>query len=82
MIFKIESKAVPVRDRENPKGCDTSRPSHFLDNRLRDGDDIVSFTRLKPFNSKKFAGTDVFQWQSRPEAHIAAGRIRAINLNP
>jgi hypothetical protein len=38
-------KAIPVTGRE---GCETSRLSHFLDNRLTDGGEVVSVTRRPP----------------------------------
>jgi hypothetical protein len=43
--LKKKSKAIPVRDREGPKGCERSRLPHLLDNRLTDGGKVVSLTR-------------------------------------
>jgi hypothetical protein len=40
-----EVKAIRVRGRGAPLGCETSRLPHFLDNRLQDGDNVVSLTR-------------------------------------
>jgi hypothetical protein len=40
---------VPVTDRGGPYGCETSRLPYFLDNRLTDGDEVVSLTRRPPF---------------------------------
>jgi hypothetical protein len=49
-------KAIPVTGREDPWGCETSRLSHFLDDRLTDGDEFVSLTRRPLFTPKKFPG--------------------------
>jgi hypothetical protein len=45
---KKKCKAIPVTGREGPRGCETSRLSHFLDNRLTDGDEVLSLTRRTP----------------------------------
>jgi hypothetical protein len=37
-----KGKAVPVTGRGGPKGCETLRLPHFLDNRLTDGDKVDS----------------------------------------
>jgi hypothetical protein len=50
-------KANPVTGRRGPQGCDTSRLPHFLDNRLTDGDEVVSLTRRTPFTARKIPGT-------------------------
>jgi hypothetical protein len=39
-IYILQSKVIPVRGRGGPQGCETSRPPHFLDNRLTDGGEI------------------------------------------
>jgi hypothetical protein len=41
----IINKAIPVTGRGDPQVCETSRLPHFLDNRLRDCSEVVSFTR-------------------------------------
>jgi hypothetical protein len=38
-------KAIPVTVRGGPQGCETLRLPHFLDNRLRNGSEVVSLTR-------------------------------------
>jgi hypothetical protein len=40
-----KGKAAPVTGSGSPQGCEMSRFPHFLDNRLIDGDEVVSFTR-------------------------------------
>jgi hypothetical protein len=50
-----KGKAIPVTGRGGPEGCETSRLPHFLDNRLTDGGDVVSLTRLPPFMPRKFS---------------------------
>jgi hypothetical protein len=37
-------KATPVTGHGGPYSCETSRLSHFLENRLTDGGDVVSLT--------------------------------------
>jgi hypothetical protein len=51
--IEVKGEAIPVTDRGGPYSCDTSRLSHFLDNRLTDGGD-VSLTRRPPFIPRKF----------------------------
>jgi hypothetical protein len=46
-----KSKAIPVTDRAGPLVCETSRLPHFLDNRLTDGDEVVSLTHRAPFTT-------------------------------
>jgi hypothetical protein len=38
-------KAIPVRGRGGPLGCETLRLPYFLDSRLTDGGEAVSLTR-------------------------------------
>jgi hypothetical protein len=45
LTLSHKGKAIPVTGRGGPYGCETSRLPHFLDNRLSDGGDVVSFTR-------------------------------------
>jgi hypothetical protein len=53
----VKSKAIPVTGRGGPVGREASRLAHFLDIRLIDGGEFVSFTRRPPFTPRKFAGT-------------------------
>jgi hypothetical protein len=46
---KKKGKAIPVTGREGPQGCETSRLSQFLDNRLAACGKVVSLTRRPPF---------------------------------
>jgi hypothetical protein len=41
-------QAIPVIGNGDPQGCVTSRLPYFLENRLTDGDEAVSLTRLPP----------------------------------
>jgi hypothetical protein len=43
-----EAEAIPVTGREGSYDCETSRFSHSLDNRHRDGGEVVSLTRRPP----------------------------------
>jgi hypothetical protein len=52
----IKGKAIPVTGREGPWGCETSRLSHFLDNWLTDGGEVVSLTCRPPFTPRKIPG--------------------------
>jgi hypothetical protein len=40
-----KSKAILVKGRGGPKGCETSRLLHFVENLLTDGIEVVSLTR-------------------------------------
>jgi hypothetical protein len=51
---------------------------HFLENRLIDGDEVVSFTRPPPFTPKKIPGTHFCYRLSRPQGHSVAGKIGSI----
>jgi hypothetical protein len=42
---KVEGKAIPVTGHGGRYNYDTSRLPHFLENRLRDGCVVFSFTR-------------------------------------
>jgi hypothetical protein len=53
----VNGKAIPVTGRGGPEGCETSRLPHFIDNRLTDGDEVVSPKRRPPFTPRKIPGT-------------------------
>jgi hypothetical protein len=55
-----------------------SRLSHFLDDRLTDGGEVVSLTRWPIFTSRKIPGTHFCQRLGRPQGHSAADRIKPI----
>jgi hypothetical protein len=42
--LKKKCKAIPVRGREGPQGCEKLRLPHFLDSSLTDGGEVVSLT--------------------------------------
>jgi hypothetical protein len=44
---------TPVTDRGGPWCCETSRPPRFLDNRLTDGDEVVSLRSRPPFTPQE-----------------------------
>jgi hypothetical protein len=46
----LKGKAIPVTGRG---GCEALRLPYFLDNRLTDGGEFVSFTRRPPFTLTK-----------------------------
>jgi hypothetical protein len=50
-----QPKAIRVTGREGPYGCETSRFPHFLDNRLTDGDEVVSLTRPPHFIPQEYS---------------------------
>jgi hypothetical protein len=52
-----KDKAISLRARGGPWGCETSGLSHFLDNRLTDGGEVVSLTRRPPFIPRKIPRT-------------------------
>jgi hypothetical protein len=43
--LRQKSKPIPVTGRGGSLGCETSRFPHFLDNLLKDGGEVLSFTR-------------------------------------
>jgi hypothetical protein len=45
-------KSYPI-PRRGTYGCETSRLPYFLENRLTDGGEVVSLTRLPPFTPQK-----------------------------
>jgi hypothetical protein len=45
--------AILITGCEGPYGCGTSRLPYFLDNRLTDGGEGVSFTRRPPFTPQE-----------------------------
>jgi hypothetical protein len=52
-------KAILVTGRAGPRGCETSRLSHFLDNRLTEGRDVIGLMhRPRSTPHKTFSGTD------------------------
>jgi hypothetical protein len=42
---RVKDNSIPVTGRGGPYGCETSRFSHFVENRLADGGEVVSLTR-------------------------------------
>jgi hypothetical protein len=49
-----KGKAIPLRGRGIPCGCETSRLPHFLDNRLTDGGEVFRLTLLPPSTQGRF----------------------------
>jgi hypothetical protein len=54
--LRMEGKAIAVTGRGGPCGCETSSITHFLDNRLTDGGEVVSLTRRQPCSPMKIPG--------------------------
>jgi hypothetical protein len=57
---------------------DVEAPIFSLDNRLTDGDEVVSLTRRPPFTPRKIPGTHFCYRPSGLQGHSEAGRIRSI----
>jgi hypothetical protein len=70
--------SIKVTGRGSPKGSETSRLPHFLDNRLKDGDEIVNLTRRPLFTLRKIPGTHFCYRLSRPQGRSATEMIRSI----
>jgi hypothetical protein len=51
------SKDIPVKVRGGRKGCEASRISHFLDNRLTDSSEVINFKLRRRFTPRKFPST-------------------------
>jgi hypothetical protein len=47
-------KVIPVMGCGGPKGCETLRLPHFLDNRLTDGGEVVSLHASRPLPPGRF----------------------------
>jgi hypothetical protein len=76
---KGKCKVIPVRGREGPYGCETSRPPNFLENRFTDGGKIVSLMRRPPFTTQgRFLVLISVRRLKRPQGHNAAAMIRSI----
>jgi hypothetical protein len=43
LSLTVKGKAIPVTGRAGPQGFETSRLPYFLNNRLTDGSEVVSF---------------------------------------
>jgi hypothetical protein len=73
--IKRYGRAIPVKVRADPYGCETSTFPHFLANQLTDGGEVVSLTRRPPFTSGILLVLISVKRLSRPQGHSAAGRI-------
>jgi hypothetical protein len=74
---KRNGKAAPVTGREGSSGYETSRLPHFLDNRLTDGDEVVSRMRRPFFTPQEDSWYSfLLELESTPGGHSAAGKIR------
>jgi hypothetical protein len=51
--YQIKGTAIPVTGRGGPQGCETSRPSHFLDNRHTNSGVVVSLTGRPPLSPQE-----------------------------
>jgi hypothetical protein len=67
----VKNEAVVLTGRGGPKGCETSRLPHFLDNRLTDGGEDVS---LRPRPTTLYPQED-FWYSFLSEAKSTQGVI-------
>jgi hypothetical protein len=72
----VKSKAIPVTGRGDQWGCETSRFQYLLDNRPRDGHEVVSLTHRSRFTSEKCSVTHFCQRLSELQDYDSAGRIK------
>jgi hypothetical protein len=49
----VKRKTIPVTGGRGLQGCEMSRTPHFLDNRLREGGEVVRLTRRPRFTPQK-----------------------------
>jgi hypothetical protein len=54
-----KGKVVPVTGCGGPQDCETLRLPRFLDSRLTDDGEVVSFTHRPPFTPKKNSDTHI-----------------------
>jgi hypothetical protein len=66
---EVRSKAILVTGRGGIQGCETSRISHFLDNRHIDGDEVVSLKLRQRFTPQKDS------WYSYLSQYVTWGGI-------
>jgi hypothetical protein len=78
LTHKGKSKAISVTGRAGPYGCERSRLQHFLDNRLTEGNEVVSLTRRPPFTPRNLPGTHFCSRLSRPVDHRAIVRLEGL----
>jgi hypothetical protein len=57
ILSEENGKAIPVAGRGGPQGYETSRLTHFVDNQLIVGGEVVSLRRRPPFTPRKIPGT-------------------------
>jgi hypothetical protein len=71
-------ESIPVRGRGGPNCCETCRLPNFLEYRVTDGGEDISFMRRPPFTPKKTPGTHFCSRLSRAQGRSATGWIRLI----
>jgi hypothetical protein len=74
----VKKVKLPLQQAVKARRVVRRRGSHFPDNRLTDGCEVVSPTRRPPSTPRKIPGTHFCLRLSRPQGHSAAGRIRSI----
>jgi hypothetical protein len=79
-LYLINKEAVPVASRGSPLGFETSRLPHFLDNRLKDGDEVVSVTRPSIFTSRKIPATHFYYGLNGPQGPLCGWKY-LVNWN-
>jgi hypothetical protein len=72
---KQKSKATPVRGRGGLQSCETSRPPHFLDNKITDGGE-VGLTRQQRFTPHEYSWFSFLLETESTQGTSAVGRIR------
>jgi hypothetical protein len=75
-----KGKAIPETGRGGPQGSETSRLPHFLENRLKDGGEIVSLTRSQPFLPQEDSWYSFLSEPNRLQGRSASGRIKSIDI--
>jgi hypothetical protein len=64
MVHAKTGKPLLVTGSGGPEGCEMSKLTHFVDNRLTDGGEAVSLTRLPLFVPQEYS------YKVRPEVFI------------
>jgi hypothetical protein len=73
-----KNKGIPSTGHGDLESCETSRLSHFLDNGLTHGGEVVSLTRHPPFTSRKMFDSHLCYRLRWPQDYSTPGKFKSI----